>query len=50
MNSIYPMYPDAARHEVDRRLRDSADERRRLARHRFGSTSRRWFRASTMAA
>jgi hypothetical protein len=29
MGTIYPMYPDAARHEVARRLRAADDERRR---------------------
>jgi hypothetical protein len=41
MNSIYLMYPEAARHEVDRRLREAADERRRrLTRRSFRRTSR----------
>jgi hypothetical protein len=36
MSTIYPMYPEAARHEVARRLRAADEERqRRLARHRF---------------
>ncbi|HEU5037311.1 MAG TPA: hypothetical protein VFT70_09915 [Nocardioides sp.] len=50
MNTIYPMYPEAARHEVDRRLRDATDERRRVPRRRLPSTRRAWFRTSTMAA
>jgi hypothetical protein len=50
MNSIYPMYPEAARHEITRRLRAADDERRRrLARHSF-PTRRPRFRTSAAAA
>ena len=36
MNTLYLMYPEVARHEIDRRLR-AADQqrRRRLARHQL---------------
>jgi hypothetical protein len=35
MSTVYPMYPEAARHEITRRLRAADDDRRRrLARHR----------------
>jgi hypothetical protein len=42
MSTIYPMYPEAVRHEINRRLRAADDERRRrLVRHSFRS----YFRA-----
>jgi hypothetical protein len=38
MNTIYLMYPEAARHEITRRLRAADDERRgRMARHSLRS-------------
>ena len=41
MSTIHLMYPDAAHHEITRRLRAADDERRRrLARHSLRSTRR----------
>ena len=46
MSTIHLMYPDAARHEITRRLRAADDERlRRLARHSVRSTRRSAVRA-----
>ncbi|WP_155992342.1 hypothetical protein [Nocardioides sp. URHA0032] len=48
MSIIYPLYLEAARHEVSRRLRDADDEHRRLARR--PSATRPRFRTPTIAA
>lgn len=41
MNTTYPMYAEVARIEIDQRLREADDERRRrLARHSVGAAGR----------